>query len=530
MMEAGYQKLAQLMGTQQELAMVRRFRALNMRNILYLQAEVTYLEEELQMLAARDYNNPNRRLYGKDWWFLANGEDPEDQDQWQKVLQIREKLDAYNDAILRQAQLAKLCRPTKKEVQSLRDWLEKPRMGNFDLLGLDRTSWEAGHESDLVSISPRPSDYFSRLFAESLVPLFFRLCGKRMQKSFSPDLGLYIFDDSSLSALLYGASTIVASVLPMLSVVALYAVRSEDLRLGLAVIFCACFALALVAVTDARRIEIFAATAAGMPISTPHEIHLSKEQHFKNTMERQPQLSVRAAEQAFPAYGTAPLVVHPRSGLPPHGYIPPPELYTLQQTQMLSALQQPPFVLLSPYAIYYPGSAMNTQWGGNRPQSAVLLNNLGSIQQMLREMPSTQRTSIQEAYPVVEMDNQRIDSQPKREPPKRGRAHIWIPNRFEEVPVILDSGLNYNWISERILIDHGLKHKQCASDSVSEFDSNHNPLKGNKMVEVIWREPSGKQTHRLEFFVANPSSGGPNEIILGDRTLRTFGERGFGAV
>lgn len=92
----GYQRLASLMGTHHEFAIFRRFRALNMQNILYLQAEIMHLEEELTELAKRDLKNPERAFHNKDWWSLSKGEAEGDQDQWVKVLEIREKLNIYS--------------------------------------------------------------------------------------------------------------------------------------------------------------------------------------------------------------------------------------------------------------------------------------------------------------------------------------------------------------------------------------------------------------------------------------------------
>jgi hypothetical protein len=53
-----------------------------------------------------------------------------------------------------------------------------------------------------------------------------------------------------------------ASLLPISSVVALYVVQSNNVRLGMIAGFSACFSLALAVMTSAKRIEVFAATAA----------------------------------------------------------------------------------------------------------------------------------------------------------------------------------------------------------------------------------------------------------------------------
>lgn len=56
--------------------------------------------------------------------------------------------------------------------------------------------------------------------------------------------------------------TVVASLLPLLSTVVLYLLSNDALQLGAMVALSACFALALTFMTNARRIEVFAATAA----------------------------------------------------------------------------------------------------------------------------------------------------------------------------------------------------------------------------------------------------------------------------
>jgi len=56
--------------------------------------------------------------------------------------------------------------------------------------------------------------------------------------------------------------TVVASLLPISSIVVLYFVSSIVARLGILVAFTAIFSLCLTLVTQAKRVEIFAATSA----------------------------------------------------------------------------------------------------------------------------------------------------------------------------------------------------------------------------------------------------------------------------
>lgn len=95
--ERGHAKVATLMSHHHEAAIFRKFSKLNYQNLLYLQAELIHLESNLKGLADRDGEDPNRQQYCKDWWFLAQNEDEhDDREQWEKFLQIREKLKEYS--------------------------------------------------------------------------------------------------------------------------------------------------------------------------------------------------------------------------------------------------------------------------------------------------------------------------------------------------------------------------------------------------------------------------------------------------
>ena len=93
----GYTKVANLMANQHEYAIVRRFGISNMQNLLYLQAEISHLEADLARLAARDASLDDRKFYARDWQSLTDGGN---QEQWNKFLELREKLAEYSTSAL----------------------------------------------------------------------------------------------------------------------------------------------------------------------------------------------------------------------------------------------------------------------------------------------------------------------------------------------------------------------------------------------------------------------------------------------
>jgi hypothetical protein len=97
----GYAKIAELMGRHPELAIIRKFKTANLQNLLYLQAEITYLEEELRQIEIRDIRHGQpRENFQHDWWYLANTDTAEDNQQWTKALELRNKLGQYSKQAL----------------------------------------------------------------------------------------------------------------------------------------------------------------------------------------------------------------------------------------------------------------------------------------------------------------------------------------------------------------------------------------------------------------------------------------------
>jgi len=94
----GYPELSALMGSHPEIAIFRRFATLGSQNLLYLQAELVHLEQELQDIVKEDDESadPVRQSY-KDSWSTLEGSLRLGGDslQWAKWLEVREKLDKY---------------------------------------------------------------------------------------------------------------------------------------------------------------------------------------------------------------------------------------------------------------------------------------------------------------------------------------------------------------------------------------------------------------------------------------------------
>jgi hypothetical protein len=94
-----YPKLSTFMASWPDIAIFRRFGALNAQNLLFLQAEITHLERELEVIRSNnERNNDEKGLHGDRNWFELSqeSEDGEAHPQWIVIQDIREKLKEYS--------------------------------------------------------------------------------------------------------------------------------------------------------------------------------------------------------------------------------------------------------------------------------------------------------------------------------------------------------------------------------------------------------------------------------------------------
>ena len=94
----GYPKLAAKIEILPEAAIYRRFGALNAQNLLYYQAELTYLEQKLREQQKLDSNDQkgHGQSYAINWFWLKHSKTEGDGRQLDLVLEIRELLAKYS--------------------------------------------------------------------------------------------------------------------------------------------------------------------------------------------------------------------------------------------------------------------------------------------------------------------------------------------------------------------------------------------------------------------------------------------------
>ena len=148
-----------------------------------------------------------------------------------------------------------MSKPSKVNLDFFRDWLYRPEMGNFPIISSDRDSWNMEMENDLVVVEDQTrKDIFSTWATDKLIPAFHSGIGKRFKESiyWDPSSGISSYSDSRIQTVFDVLGTVIASLLPVTSIVALFFTRQTSVRLGIIAAFTATFSLCLTLMTKAR--------------------------------------------------------------------------------------------------------------------------------------------------------------------------------------------------------------------------------------------------------------------------------------
>lgn len=266
----GYPQVATFMGDHPEMAMVRRFRGLNARNLLYLQAELVQIEKELLKCERDDANNKvdrYKQYYALDYKFLA-AQEPGNT-QLDLILKMRVKLKEYNDVLIQQTTLAKIANPSEYDTKTMQKWFERSDLANMPLEGDDSSIWAnpgriadgegvSRHIPDLIAVSGQTSDLdrTTTWLAETFIPNWHQKVASRFNN------GIRTYHESAVYRFTSIVATALSSLLPVLAIVVLYIVQNMPARLGIIAGFSAGFSFLLSLITNADRVANFSATAA----------------------------------------------------------------------------------------------------------------------------------------------------------------------------------------------------------------------------------------------------------------------------
>ncbi|ETN47150.1 uncharacterized protein HMPREF1541_01341 [Cyphellophora europaea CBS 101466] len=267
----GYTRLAALMATQKEYSIFRRFQSIRTLRLLYLSAEISHLSDELSVVveADRESDDPEKQMYET---YYAQQMKSRSNTQAHLWHELDAKLRDYGDLLLQHHRLTALPRATPRQHRKLTEWLHDKRGGHGFLRGVEAAVWDDEWAADLSSLQPPAADLLTRLIDKIAIPLYHRTVGHRRQQHVyisNPYTGqermqmpLHSYSDTRIARFAETVSSMLASLMPALGTLGLSFVPGERARLGLVVGLTCLFSLALILVTNARRIDMFVATSA----------------------------------------------------------------------------------------------------------------------------------------------------------------------------------------------------------------------------------------------------------------------------
>ncbi|CAN9105265.1 unnamed protein product [Alternaria alternata] len=259
----GFPSLAHFVASDRDRTtlLYKRFDELAARNLLYLQSELAELEAKQ---CAFDQHDLTADLETKqcarnfaDFQKAVQAKDTTQEERWQLMREIREKLKEYREALLFESTLATLPRPPKGVLRAFQSVFYNESYGKseaFPTLG--------GHSAGLYDdiddlVALRVHDDQDRLTVFAQKHLAFLFPDRKRSGN-----GIAYASDRAISSFVTWFSTFLAALLLIGAIVVLYKVTSPNWRLGLIATFTSLFAGSVGLLTNARRAELFAATAA----------------------------------------------------------------------------------------------------------------------------------------------------------------------------------------------------------------------------------------------------------------------------
>ncbi|XPS96317.1 hypothetical protein M3J09_005587 [Ascochyta lentis] len=261
---SGFPSLANFIASDRDRTTLiyKRFDELAARNILYIQSELAELHNQqrkfdLEDLVADLATKKCARDYEVFEKTATGNADANQAKRWELMLKVRRTMKEYREALFFESTLATLPPPSKSVLRAFQEEYYNKTDGRadpFPTLGGTSTGLYDDID-DLVALRVQNDpDRMTKFAQENLAFLF--PDQKRRRK------GIAYASDRALSSFVAWFSTFLAALLLIGAIVILYKVRSSDWRLGLIATFTTLFAGSVGLLTNARRAELFAATAA----------------------------------------------------------------------------------------------------------------------------------------------------------------------------------------------------------------------------------------------------------------------------
>ncbi|EXJ67767.1 uncharacterized protein A1O5_09113 [Cladophialophora psammophila CBS 110553] len=256
----GYGALAAMMASHQNIEAFRKFSSMNLENILHMQAELQHLEVVI---------NEVRKIPGLNSFDRIWIDDPESMSE-EDIRRIFERsrtlLDQYYRALLRTARINALQQPRKDNLQLRRQWYDEESGGDQFLYGVEAGIFrDASIEADLLTLNENigSKDALANFLSEKVVPLYHRVVGYKLHRSMAEKAFERTWEYRPETLVQVGNTIcmLLSAVIPALSILVLFSVKSMAARLVAISMMSLVFSLVMNVIAQ-RRADVFMSTTA----------------------------------------------------------------------------------------------------------------------------------------------------------------------------------------------------------------------------------------------------------------------------
>ncbi|KAF2145776.1 uncharacterized protein K452DRAFT_315943 [Aplosporella prunicola CBS 121167] len=262
----GFTDFAEFLGSSRDLALYRRFDVLAARNLLYVQGELLAIEASL-----REYDERDKKIVfkgngispeamnvleaAKDWQSFSRHSqtDPAQEQKMKKVLELRQVLKEYQEALVLHSTVLQLPSPENHTLEVVKKWFER----KTPFISHGRSLFDNTY--DIASLRPpEDCDRLSRSI-QSMFGYFFRE-PRPVPRSWGDN---YYYPEQGVAKLVSIITVLIATMLLFGAIAALNfaSPRNHGLRLGIIGGFTFVFAITVGILTTAKRSELFTAVA-----------------------------------------------------------------------------------------------------------------------------------------------------------------------------------------------------------------------------------------------------------------------------
>ncbi|KAI0398012.1 hypothetical protein F5Y17DRAFT_454591 [Xylariaceae sp. FL0594] len=258
----GFPSLAAFIASDRDktTAIFKRFSRLAARNLLALQSELAELEHRLDQYDREDQTSRETMQSLRNWqdYKARVAQQPE---RMKLMIQVKTTMREYREALIFESTLARISPPDRKTLKAFRFNFFHGRPGQdgtFPTLG-GSSSGLYDDPDDLVALRVAEDPDRLTMFVQDNFGFLFKEEAPN-GGSGVPDVG-YASGRKIASFITY-LSTVLAAILLLGAILALYKIKSDDVKLGLIALFTLLFAASTGLLTNAKRSEVFASTAA----------------------------------------------------------------------------------------------------------------------------------------------------------------------------------------------------------------------------------------------------------------------------